>query len=232
MMLWHTASDHDGPSTSKSILLQSTGLSVTLIPSTTNANLTITPGETKLVSEEHFFPVLSGPATVGLCPEMSDENLLYNRPTSPQSSLSQAIEDILSTDGGIVRSWCNSGSCCHPVPVPQVLCLDVQVLLHVVCHYEDDRMSVRSRRSTVLGISQYGHCNLLPWPHLQSSCLLAACLRHVHAEGQGLWASFFVFFRVCRKASLVSLVFITDLNCIQSVSCSVLTSYGCRGSIE
>jgi hypothetical protein len=41
--------------------LQSTGLSVTLIPSTINANLTITPGETKprLVSEEHFLPVWS-----------------------------------------------------------------------------------------------------------------------------------------------------------------------------
>jgi hypothetical protein len=69
MMLWLTAPDHDGPSTSKSILLQSTGLSVTLIPSTINLNPTITPGETKpwLVSEEHFLPVLSGPAMVGLC---------------------------------------------------------------------------------------------------------------------------------------------------------------------
>ena len=62
--------DHDGPSTSKLILLQSTGLGVTLIPSTINANPTITPCETKpqLVSEEHFLPVLSGPVTVGLCP--------------------------------------------------------------------------------------------------------------------------------------------------------------------
>uniref|UniRef100_A0A674EY09 Phospholipid-transporting ATPase n=1 Tax=Salmo trutta TaxID=8032 RepID=A0A674EY09_SALTR len=52
------------------ISLQSTGLGVTLVPSTINANPTITPGETKprLVSEEHFLPVLSGPATVGLCP--------------------------------------------------------------------------------------------------------------------------------------------------------------------
>jgi hypothetical protein len=35
-----------------------------------NANLTITPGETKphLVSEEHFLPVLSLPATVGFVP--------------------------------------------------------------------------------------------------------------------------------------------------------------------
>jgi hypothetical protein len=40
------------------------------IPSMINANSTITPGETKpqLISEEHFLPVLSGPATVGLCP--------------------------------------------------------------------------------------------------------------------------------------------------------------------
>jgi hypothetical protein len=98
MMLGHTAPDHDGPSTSKLIPLQSTGLGVMLIPSTINTNPTITPGETKprLVSEEHFLPVLLGPAMVG-------------------------IADSLSTDGGIVRSWCNSGSCCcHPVPVPQV----------------------------------------------------------------------------------------------------------------
>uniref|UniRef100_A0AAZ3QB50 Protein phosphatase inhibitor 2 n=1 Tax=Oncorhynchus tshawytscha TaxID=74940 RepID=A0AAZ3QB50_ONCTS len=40
-----------------------------------------------------------------------------------------------------------------------------------------------------LGVSQYGHCNLLPWPYLQSSCLLAACLRP--ADEQGPWASFF-----------------------------------------
>ena len=42
-----------------------TGLGVTLIPSTINANLTINPGETKprLVSEEHFLPDLSGPVT-------------------------------------------------------------------------------------------------------------------------------------------------------------------------
>ena len=59
---------HDGPSTSKSVPLQSTGLSVKLIPSSINANPTLTPGETKpqLVSEDHFLPVLSGPATVGL----------------------------------------------------------------------------------------------------------------------------------------------------------------------
>ncbi|KAM9504739.1 formin-A-like isoform 1-T1 [Salvelinus alpinus] len=68
MMLCHTAPDHDGLSTSKSIPLQSTGLGVTLIPLTINANPTITPGEkkTRLVSKEHFLPVLSGPATVGL----------------------------------------------------------------------------------------------------------------------------------------------------------------------
>ncbi|CDQ74756.1 unnamed protein product [Oncorhynchus mykiss] len=33
------------------------------------------------------------------------------------------------------------------------------------------------------GISQYGH--------LRSSCLFAACIRHVHADDQGPWASFF-----------------------------------------
>jgi hypothetical protein len=45
----------------------------------------------------------------------------------------------------------------------------VQVLLHVVCHCEDDQLSVLSPCSAVLGVSQYGHCNLLPWPHLQSN---------------------------------------------------------------
>ncbi|KAG2467259.1 PSME4 protein, partial [Polypterus senegalus] len=51
---------------------------------------------------------------------MSGKDLPYNRPTSPQSSLSQPIADSLSTDGGIVCSWCDSGSCCgHPVPVMQ-----------------------------------------------------------------------------------------------------------------
>jgi hypothetical protein len=99
-----------------------------LIPSMINVNPTIIPGETKPrhVSEEHFLPVLSGPVTVGLCPlatlspVMSGEDLPYNRPTSYQSSLCQPIVGSLSTDGGIVLSWCNSGSCCHPVPVPQV----------------------------------------------------------------------------------------------------------------
>ncbi|CDQ98222.1 unnamed protein product [Oncorhynchus mykiss] len=62
MMLLHTAPDHDGPSTSKSIPLQSTGLGVTLIPSTINANPTTRGGETelRLVREEHFLSVLSG----------------------------------------------------------------------------------------------------------------------------------------------------------------------------
>uniref|UniRef100_A0A4W5PZY7 Endothelin-converting enzyme 1 n=1 Tax=Hucho hucho TaxID=62062 RepID=A0A4W5PZY7_9TELE len=71
-------------------------------------------------------------------------------------------------------------------------CTDpVQVLLHVVCHCKYDQLSVLSPCSAVLGISQYGHCDLLPWPHLQSSCLLAACQKHVHADEQGPWASFF-----------------------------------------
>ena len=175
-----------------------------LIPTTINANPTITPGETKprLVSEDRFLRVLSGPAAVGLCPQamMLLRDLPYNRPTSPQSSLSQPIADSLSTGGGIVRSWCNlSSCCCHPVPVPQVLfgCTDpVQVLLHVVCHCEDDQLSILPPCSAVLGVSQYGHCNLLPWPHLQSSCLLAACLT--------LGIFLLVFFKVSRKASLVS----------------------------
>ena len=40
-------------------------------------------------------------------------------------------------------------------------CTDlVQVLLHVVCHCEDDQLSVLSPCIAVLGVSQYGHCNL------------------------------------------------------------------------
>ena len=69
--------------------------------------------------EEDVFPVTHSVDIV--LPVMSGEDLPYNRPTSPQSSLSQPIVDSLSTDGGIVRSWCNSASCCcHAVPVPQV----------------------------------------------------------------------------------------------------------------
>jgi hypothetical protein len=71
-------------------------------------------------------------------------------------------------------------------PVP-ILCRGC----YVVCHCEDDQLSILSPCSSVLGISQYGHCNLLPWPHLQSSCLRAAYLRHVHTDEQGPWASFF-----------------------------------------
>jgi hypothetical protein len=125
---------------------------------------------------------------------MYGEDLPYNRPTSHQSSLSQPIADSLSTDGGTVHSLCNSGSCCcHPVPVGVMFgCTNpVQVLLRMVWHCEDDQLSVLSPCSAVLGVSQYGHCNLLAWPHLQSSCLLAACLRHVHIDEQGPWASFF-----------------------------------------
>ena len=54
--------------------------------------------------------------------------------------------------------------------------------------------AVLSPCSAVLGVSQYRHCSLLPWPHLQSSCLLATCLRHVHTDEQGPWAPFFLCF--------------------------------------
>ena len=70
-------------------------------------------------------------------------------------------------------------------------CTDpVQVLLHVVCQCEDYQLSVLSPLNAVLGVSQYRQCNLLPWPHLHSSCLLAAFIRHVHTDEQGPWASF------------------------------------------
>uniref|UniRef100_A0A8C8F610 26S proteasome complex subunit SEM1 n=1 Tax=Oncorhynchus tshawytscha TaxID=74940 RepID=A0A8C8F610_ONCTS len=46
-------------------------------------------------------------------------------------------------------------------------------------NWDDDNVEddFSNQLRAVLGVSQYGHCNLLPWPHLQSSCLLAACLR-------------------------------------------------------
>ena len=63
-------------------------------------------------------------------------------------------------------------------------CTDpVQPLLHVVCHCEDDQLSVLSPCSAVLGVSQYGHSRR--W-----------------AETLGIFL--LVFFIVSRKASLVS----------------------------
>jgi hypothetical protein len=85
--------------------------------------------------------------------------------------------------------WCVALSCWR-VTSGWVCTKDpVQVLLQVVCHCEDDQLSVLSPWSAALGISQY--CDLLPWPHLQSSCLLAAYLRHIPTDEQGPWASFF-----------------------------------------
>jgi hypothetical protein len=57
MMRDTPAPDHDGPSTSKSIPLQSTGLSVTLNPLTINANPTIPPWCDKTVTHllSHLF---------------------------------------------------------------------------------------------------------------------------------------------------------------------------------
>jgi hypothetical protein len=40
-------------------------------------------------------------------------------------------------------------------------CTDpVQVLLHMVCHCEDDQLSILSPCGAVLDVSQYGHYNL------------------------------------------------------------------------
>ncbi|XP_066556290.1 dynein heavy chain domain-containing protein 1 [Amia ocellicauda] len=65
-------------------------------------------------------------------------------------------------------------------------CTDpVQVLIHMVCHHKDDQLSFLSPCSAVLGASQYAHCKDIY--NLQSSCLLAACLRHVHEDEQGPW---------------------------------------------
>ena len=55
---------------------------------------------------------------------------VLNRQQASQPSVQPlSIADSLSTEGGIVRSWCNSGSCCcHSIPVPQVWCSDVPIL--------------------------------------------------------------------------------------------------------
>jgi hypothetical protein len=203
MMLWLRPSDHDGPSTSKSIPLQSTGLSVTLIPPMINANPTITPGETTVWScDGGFMPigdVVAGDVWLGSALQQA-----YKPSVRPLSAYCRQSEHWWRD----CASWCNSGSCCRPGPVLQVWCTDpVQVLLHVVCHCEDNRLFVLSPCSTVLGFSQYGHCNLFPWLQLQSSCFLAACLSHRWAGTLGILL--LVFFRVRRKASLASSVFIT-----------------------
>ena len=119
--------------------------------------------------------------------------------TTGLQALSPASLSLLQTvcalmEGVCVPSVTRAGGVAILYLSPGVMvgCTDpVQVLLHVGCHCEDDQLSVLSPCSAVLGVSQYGHCNLLPWPDLQSSCLLAACLRHVHADEQGPWASFF-----------------------------------------
>ena len=138
MMLWHIAPDHDGPSTSKSIPLQSTGFGVMLKcksdhqpwwDKTTTCQWRALFASPVWSSDDRFVPIGDFVAIdVCLGPALQ-QDLPYNRSTSPQSSLSQPIEDILSTDGGIVRSWCNLGSCCsHAVPVPHVWCLDEPIL--------------------------------------------------------------------------------------------------------
>ena len=89
----------------------------------------------------------------------------------------------------------------------------------------------RSAVRPVSGIAQYGHCNLLPWPHLQSSCLLAACLRHIHADEQEPWASFICCFSESVEKGLFSVLSFhnCDLNCLPSVSCQCLNDHS-RGA--
>uniref|UniRef100_A0A8C8HHT7 Methylcrotonoyl-CoA carboxylase subunit alpha, mitochondrial n=1 Tax=Oncorhynchus tshawytscha TaxID=74940 RepID=A0A8C8HHT7_ONCTS len=72
---------------------------------------------------------LSSLSVQPLCP--ASLSSLSVQPLCPASlsSLSLSIADSLRTDGGIVCSWCNSGSCCcHPVTVPQVWHSDVPIL--------------------------------------------------------------------------------------------------------
>jgi hypothetical protein len=55
----------------------------------------------------------------------------------------------------------------HEVGWENAKCAQSWCRCYVVCHCEDGELSILSPCSAVLGVSQYGHCNLLPWPHLQ-----------------------------------------------------------------
>ncbi|XP_064861953.1 lysine-specific demethylase 4A-like isoform X5 [Oncorhynchus nerka] len=96
--------------------------------------------------------------------------LMYQMEFEDGSSLSAKREDVYSLDEELPKRVKSRmlllPSCTCPAGV-MFGCTDpVQVLLHVVCHCEDDQLSVMSPCSAVLGVSQYGHCNLLPWPIL------------------------------------------------------------------
>ena len=131
--------------------------------------------------------------------------------------LSQPIADSLSTDRGIVRSWCNSGSCCcHPVPVPHVWCSDVPILCRCCYTWSATARMIscpsclpvaRLRRLTVR-TSQF--IALATSAVLIPPCSMPKACSHIFL---------LVLFRVSRKACLVSWIFITDLNCPPSVSC-------------
>ena len=156
---------------------------------------------------------------------MSGEDLPYNRPTSPQSSLSQPITDSLSTDGGIVRSWCNSAV------VGAILYLSRRCDVGMYRSWAGvvtRGLSLRGR-SAVRPVS-LSRClrrltvrilEFIALAHLQSSCLLAACLRHVHADEQGPWASFiWCFSELVERLLYSDLSFHNcDLNCLPSVNC-------------
>ena len=96
---------------------------------------------------------------------VAGEDLSYNRLTSPQSSLSQPVEDSLSTDGGIVRSWCNSGSCCcHLLPGPIGVMFECTDPVQVVCHCEDDQLSCLRHAARRHEDCRCGQGNKLQWP--------------------------------------------------------------------
>ena len=160
---------------------------------------------------------------------MSGEVLSYNRPTSPQSSLSQPIVDSLGTDGGIVHSWCNSGSCwCHPVPVPQVWCSDVPIMCRCCYTWSATARMIRCL-SCLNVVLRWLTVRTLQFIALASSAVLMPLCNMPKAHSRR-WAGtlgifLLVFFSVSRNASLVTWVFITvTLIAYRLSAVSVLTT--------
>lgn len=107
----------------------------------------------------------------------------------------KSLVQLLSAHCGQSEHWYSD---CAQLLLPSFTCPPgvmfgstdpVQVFLHVFCHCEDNELFLfLSPFSACFGVSQYRHCYLLPWPHVQSSCLVAACLRHVLADSFGVWS--------------------------------------------
>ena len=119
--------------------------------------------------------------------------------TTGLQALSPASLSLLRTVWARMKGLCLSGVTRAVVVAILYLCRRCDVRMYRSCAGVVTRGLPLRGWSAVRPVSLYRclrhltvrHCNLLPWPHLQSSCLLAACLRHVHADEQGSWASFF-----------------------------------------